>query len=108
MTAERILKLPDLVSAESPKIDNHHFEDLTIVGPAVVNATDVRFKDCVFSYGDHGPEAMFWEVDDDKTVAIGHIEITNSTFTRCRFVGIGWAGNHDLLHQLASISRVSD
>jgi hypothetical protein len=75
--------------------------DVTFVGPAVIAVSgSIQIKDPIFTYGEGGPESLFWEIDPRRTNITGAIGLDACTLIRCTFNGIGIAA---LPEEMASL-----
>jgi hypothetical protein len=77
------------------------FEDCHVYGPAVLLfGRDIKFEGNILL----GPfEAIAWEIDPSTRPHVaGVIRIENAVFRRCRFEGVGFAGNS---HEISLLRR---
>jgi hypothetical protein len=84
-------------------IENRTFTDCLLEGPAVVLPIEgCHFDDCFF--GEHGgdPNVLLLAPLGGYQV-VGAIPFRNCRFERCRFLGVGFTGTPDFLHQLAGM-----
>jgi hypothetical protein len=80
--AKETIRLVDLVDPETSLIERRTFEDVRIVGPAVLAPIkDVTISECTF---EAPPEAVFIEVPRGKHL-VGVIGLEAVTFQACDF-----------------------
>ncbi|SDW32378.1 hypothetical protein SAMN04487912_102324 [Arthrobacter sp. cf158] len=85
----KVLRITDL-TITTHVIRDHQFEDCLIIGPAVLALTgESSLIDCTF---DGEMDALLWEIPSTRPYVTGAIQVDGSTFTRCRFQLIGFAG----------------
>src|SRR5688572_10864091 len=85
----RSFRIVDLVGLDS-LITRRIFEDCTIYGPAVlVPLGSSMFEKNIF---EGEPQALLWEIPEDRTQVEGAIGLVDCTFRRCIFRRIGIAG----------------
>jgi hypothetical protein len=71
------------------------FEDCTIYGPAVLLPLDENtFEHNTF---EANPDALFWELPEDRTQLIREIGLSDCAFRRCVFRRIGIAAKRVLI-----------
>jgi hypothetical protein len=93
----RSFRIVDLAEEIDPIIRGRTFEDCTIYGPAVVLPLDyITLEHNSF---DGAPEAVLWEIPDERAVIIGAIGLIDCIFRRCRFQGIGVAGKRPFIER---------
>ncbi len=94
---QRSFRIVDLVAGSNDRITGRTFEDCTIYGPAVLAPLNqMTFEHNTF---EATPEALFWEIPEDRDQILGAIGLTDCTFRRCIFRGIGIAGKRALIQQ---------
>lgn len=92
----RSFRLVDLLN-RNDLITGRTFEECTIYGPAVLAPLYKNiFDECIFE-GD--PNALIWEVPEERNQVIGAIGAQQCVFRRCNFRGIGIAGKRELVEQ---------
>lgn len=96
------LRLVDFVDDEFV-IDGETFEDVTLVGPAVLAPLDdVTIQDSEIGMPTRSPDfvdAVLWEVRDGS-VLVGVIGVTNTTFSRVRFEYVAFVGTADMIAEM--------
>ncbi|RZJ28629.1 MAG: hypothetical protein EON85_08595 [Brevundimonas sp.] len=87
------------IQAGKTVIDGKTFTDCVIEGPAVLYATEnVYFDNCNLGITANGANLLLQTVGEKVT---GVIAFSNTTFVRCRFVGIGFTGHPDFMKQIS-------
>ncbi len=82
-----------------PVVANRTFEDVRLLGPAVVYVRNGAMIECQFNY-DGNLESILWEIQPHRTVITGAIVLLDCTFRRCEFNGIGFAGEPNILAKM--------
>jgi hypothetical protein len=88
-----------LFADEHNSIEGIHATDVAFEGPAVVAFIGTtHFEDISFLTDDIN--SLLWDFDPARSFAAGAIGISNGTFIRCTFRGIGVTGDAAHLNQL--------
>jgi hypothetical protein len=92
----RSFRIVDLLGQNDYIVDRI-FEDCTIYGPAVVVPLDhTVFDQCVL---DAPPDALLWEVPEDRQFIVGAIGLIRCTLRRCHLRGLGIAGPKAMINE---------
>ena len=74
------------------RIRGLHAVDVTFMGPGVVKATSgTVIEDCRWEDEGRGPEAIVWEIDENRPSILGAVVLDACELIRCHFVGVGYA-----------------
>lgn len=97
------IRLADLVSTDDWTVSGHKFENCDIWGPAVlVLLRDVEISNCTWK---GTPDSLFWELSPGRKSFTGAIGVRDMAFRRCRFHGVGLAGNEAQIRHLRGSFR---
>lgn len=97
-----VVYIHDLVN-DKGIVDGHKFEDCAIKGPAVL----VLLHDCHVSNSSVGSPEAIWPPLPSNRGYIGAIGVQNCSFNKCRFEGIGFAGNEQLIGMMRKALGIS-
>ena len=93
------LKIAELAGG-SELIAGHVFEDVILVGPAIVLPERCEFGECIFEFNG-SIESILWPLDlDRRSVIVGVFGIVRCRFLRCTFRAIGFCGPEGLLNMI--------
>ena len=96
----RSFRIVDILDVGEDILTGRTFENCTIYGPAVLAPLNqVAFEHNTF---EASQEALFWEIPEIRNQMLGAIGLTDCTFRRCIFRGIGIAGKRALIQQFVS------
>jgi hypothetical protein len=95
----QVVRITERASDQTAMIEDVHFEDCEILGPALLVPLDhVSFDETSF---DGHPDAFLWEVSEDR-IMIGVIGLRNVRFYRCRMKHIGLVGTPEVIKKFRS------
>lgn len=93
------LRITDLTLV-SDVLQGLRFEECLIIGPAIiVPISGTTIVNCQFD--GPGPEAVFWPIDDDRSMIVGAIGARDVEFYGCRFQRIGIGVPRSQMHLYA-------
>lgn len=93
------VRLTDLVE-DDVVLEGHHFVDCHVIGPAVlVVQGEFTLIDNTIE-GD--PDAYLWVIPEHRKRVLGAILVKDTTFERCTFTNVGFAGRSDFIERLRS------
>jgi hypothetical protein len=92
-----VLRIADL-TVTSTELEDLTFSNCRILGPAVLVPRETQLVECTWETPDL--DAMFWEIEPDRKLALGAVGVSRCTFSKCAFVGIGIAGPREMLEVL--------
>lgn len=93
-----MMPLMNFVPLGQMSIRDRVFEDLVLVGPAVMFDRELNYSQCTIAHDDF--QTLVWETPGSEPKN-GCVQLINCTFTRCHFMGIGFAGDHDMITRFA-------
>lgn len=99
---ERVVQISSLLPPGAGNIiRGRTFEDVNVVGPAIVTPIiNVALESCKFPIRDGGSiNEILWEITLPRVV-VGVIGLENCSFRHCKFIGIGFMGSRDFLDLL--------
>jgi hypothetical protein len=94
---DRVLKIADLVTRNTNRIENTTFINCQINGPAVLFSEGCQVNNCHFDAPNM--EVVIWAIPPDEP-KVGGIHAVNCIFEACRFSMVGLAMTPEQAEQM--------
>jgi hypothetical protein len=96
---DRVLRLAELIEANTNRVENAVFVNCQIYGPAVMFPDGGSISNCNFDAADM--HQVVWAIPPDEP-KVGGIHVVNCEFEKCRFSMIGVAVTPEKAEEMLS------